>query len=562
MLRQHPLLFFISILFMATLACNAFAGETEPAISVPPPAVTVTDATAATGEETPVANIAPTATLPGDSGGGSSSTAVADGTPNVSILVDLNIRSGPGVVYDRLGFFLEGSTAEVLGQDPTSGWWLVACPSDIAAPQCWVSGGAQYTTGSNVDGVPVAAVPPTPTPVPTATATTEPEADTVVIDNLGGYIVYSDTDGIWRLPLDVSQSPPAAGEPVQLAAVTNVTQLVVSPDGQQVAFVAGDFESNELGMVSVSGNGQTLVSSDDLPNSAGSDFATLIHQVAWLPNSRSLAFNTRIVNLIGPGAAPQADLWLVTTSGSLTEQFELGDGGHTFALSPDGTRVIFGNPESVTRVNLDGSNRETVIEFPFVNTASEYAWVPTAQWLSSGSQAYIAIADDDPWTADAEATLYQIPVSGPAVAIGSVLGNTLFSPLHWTRSGGNLGYIQIVIGSDNVRSVVVADGDGDNPVAVASVNNAQLSFAGWNRAGTYFLYAGQSYLGIGQVGRSPLEILVTGSVVDQMWLNDNAFVTAVGSSGSWEFLTGNVSGSTRVVGETAVNVAQFDLYMP
>jgi len=56
--------------------------------------------------------------------------------------------------------------------------------------------------------------------------------------------------------------------------------------------------------------------------------------------------------------------------------------------------------------------------------------------------------------------------------------------------------------------------------------------------------------------------LVTGSVTSQMWLNDGAFVTAVGSSGSWEFVTGNVSGSTRVVGETAVNTALFDVWVP
>ncbi|MCB8924566.1 MAG: hypothetical protein H6652_02950 [Ardenticatenaceae bacterium] len=561
MLRQHPLLFFISILFMATLACNAFAGETEPAISVPPPAVTVTDATAVPGEPTTVADIAATATLPGNSGG-SSSTAVANGNPYVSMLVDLNIRSGPGVVYERLGFFLKGSTAEVLGQDPTSGWWLVACPSDIPAPQCWVSGGSQYTLGNNVDGVPVAAVPPTPTPLPTATATSEPAADTIVVGDLGSYIVYSDTDGIWRLPLDMTQSPPAAGTPVQLAAVTGVSQLLVSPDGQQIAFVAGDFDSNQLGVVAATGGSQILVTSDDLPDAANADFATLINQIAWMPSGQTVAFNSRIVNQVGPGVAPQPDLWLVTLSGSLTEQFELGDGGHTFALSPDGSRVIFGNPESVTRVNLDGSNRETVIEFPFVNTASEYAWVPTAQWLPSGSQAYVAIADDDPWSDEAEAALYQIPVSGPAVAIGSVLGNTLFSPIEWTRNGSSLGYIQLVIGPANEQSVVVADGDGDNLITVATVSNSPLAFTGWNRAGTYFLYSGQSYVGVGQVGASPLEVLVTGSVTSQMWLNDGAFVTAVGSSGSWEFVTGNVSGSTRVVGETAVNTALFDVWVP
>lgn len=558
MLRQHPLLFLISMLFLSTLACNAFAGETEPDLSVPPPIVSLEDGTAVPGEASPIAGLAPTATLPGGSG---SSTAVAGGNPYVTILVDLNIRSGPGVVYDRLGFYLKDSTAQVLGQDPASGWWLVACPGEISAPQCWVSGGPQYTLGTNVEGVPVAAVPPTPTPAPTATLTTEPDADTAVVDGLNGYIVYNDIDGIWRLPLDTTQSPPVAGELVLLAPVVGVDTLLISPDGQQIAYVAGTFESNRLGVVSVTGSDQTLVESSDLPNSAGEDFGILINQIAWLPDSQTIAFNTRIVNLVGPGAAPQPDLWLVTTNGSLTEQFTLDSGGHTFALSPDGTRVIFGNPESVTRVNMDGSNRETIIEFPFVNTASEYAWVPMAQWLPSGSQAYVAIADDDPWTADAEATLYQIPVSGPAMEIGSVPGNTLFSPLDWTNNGGRLAYLQLIINSDNLRSIAVADGDGDNLIPYVT-SNGQLEFTGWNEAGTHFLYAGSGFVGIGQLEQTPIEALVPGSVGQQMWLTNNTFVTAVGSGGNWDLLTGNVAGGTQIAGETAVDFVQFDVWVP
>ena len=551
MLRQHPLLFLISMLFLATLACNAFAGETEPALSVPPPIVTLEDGTTAVpGEETPIAGIAPTATLP------ISGTTVATGSPSITILVDLNIRSGPGVAYDRLGFFLKDSTAQVLGQDPASGWWLVACPGDIAAPQCWVSGGSQYSLGTNVGSVPVAAVPPTPTPVPTAEPSPEPAADTAVINNLNSYIVYSDIDGIWQLPLDMTQSPPAAGEPVLLAAIANVANLLVSPNGKQIAFVAGTFESNRLGIVSMADGSQILVESTVLPNSAGEDFAVLINQIDWLPNSQTIAFNTRIVNLIGPGAAPQPDLWTVSISGTLTEKFTLNSGGHTFALSPDGTRIIFGNPESVTRVNMDGSNRETVIEFPFVNTASEFAWVPTAQWLPSGSQAYVAIASDDPWAA----SLFQIPVSGPAEVIGSVWGNTIFSPVYWTQTGSNLGHIEVVAGTDNGHSVVLTDRNGNNPVKFGTAN--QLTATGWNQSGTHFLYAGQNYLGLGQLDQPPIEVLVAGGVAAQAWLTDTIFVTAVGGSGSWDLLTGNVSGNTRAVGETAVDFVQFDVWVP
>ncbi|VAW34656.1 hypothetical protein MNBD_CHLOROFLEXI01-429 [hydrothermal vent metagenome] len=557
MLRQHPLLFFISMLFFATLACNAFSGDVEPALSVPPPLVTIEDGTAVPNE-TPIANLAATATLPNGSSG--NETAVANGTPFINILVDLNIRSGPGVVYDRLGFFLKGSTAQVVGQDPASGWWLVTCPGEIAGAQCWVSGGAQYTSGSNTGSVPVAAVPPTPTPEPTATLATKPDAGTAVIVSLESFIVYSDTDGLWLLPLDGTQSPPAAGAAVQIAAVPNIQNLLISPDGQQVAFVAGESDSNRLTVASISGGSQILVESTSLPNSAGDGFAVLIGQIAWLPDSQTIAFNTRATSLEAPGIAPQADLRLVTLGGSLTEPFANGTAGHTFALSPDGTRLIFGNPEGVTRVNMDGSNEEEVINFPFVNTASSYAWVPTAQWLPSGSQAYVAIADDDPWAEDAEATLYQIPVSGPAEAIGSILGNTLFSPPIWTRSGEKLGYVQVIVNGDNVQTVVVADGDSSNLVPAASAN--QLTFAGWNPSDTHFLYAGQNYLGVGQVGQPTVEVLVSGGVGSLAWLNDGAFVTAVGSIGNWTIQTGDLAGNMRDVGETAVDFVQFDLWTP
>jgi hypothetical protein len=69
-------------------------------------------------------------------------------------------------------------------------------------------------------------------------------------------------------------------------------------------------------------------------------------------------------------------------------------------------------------------------------------------------------------------------------------------------------------------------------------------------------------VGIGQLEQAPIEALVSGSVGQQMWLTDSAFVTAVGSTNSWDLLTGNVAGNTRVVGETAVEFVQFDVWVP
>lgn len=117
-----------------TLACNAFAGR--PSSTLPPPPNPM--ATQPIAEPSPLPGLAPTVTLPSDP-----TPAPAQGT--VRILVDLNIRSGPGVRFDRVGFLLKDERAVVVGRDETSGWWLIECPPAADGPECWVSGGSQFT---------------------------------------------------------------------------------------------------------------------------------------------------------------------------------------------------------------------------------------------------------------------------------------------------------------------------------------------------------------------------------------------------------------------------------
>ncbi len=135
--RQRILWFAISLLILSSLACNAFAGAPEPGLTLPPPPVTETDAASLSDGEI---GLAPTATLPG---------AITDvplvdaaGNPLLEALIDVNVRTGPGVIYGRDGFLFAGETAAVLGHDPVSGWWKIACPGRSDGPECWVSGGA------------------------------------------------------------------------------------------------------------------------------------------------------------------------------------------------------------------------------------------------------------------------------------------------------------------------------------------------------------------------------------------------------------------------------------
>lgn len=123
----------ILFLLLSTLACNAFAGRVD---SLPPPPVpTALPAPSALPSQP---GLAPTATLPGEPTPGESQGIVR-------ILVDLNIRSGPGVRYGRVGFLLRDEHAVVIGRDDQSGWWKIQCPPASEAAECWISGGSQFT---------------------------------------------------------------------------------------------------------------------------------------------------------------------------------------------------------------------------------------------------------------------------------------------------------------------------------------------------------------------------------------------------------------------------------
>ena len=81
--------------------------------------------------------------------------------PTVSVSVNTNCRNGPGEPYAILGVLMVGQTAEVVGQNPVSGSWIIKLTS--AGPTCWLSNIYATVTG-NTAGLPVVNPPPTPTP--------------------------------------------------------------------------------------------------------------------------------------------------------------------------------------------------------------------------------------------------------------------------------------------------------------------------------------------------------------------------------------------------------------
>jgi uncharacterized protein YgiM (DUF1202 family) len=147
----------------------------------------------------------------------------APGEPTVTALVSLNVRRGPGTLYAVGGALGAGSSARVIGRSPDGGWWKIDCPPGAGA-ECWVSGGAQFSTAANVDQVPIAAVPPLPThPPATAVAAAPSSTPTATLPPAQATEAYQAT------ATAVATNPAAATQAAQPTATPTATTTAVQP---------------------------------------------------------------------------------------------------------------------------------------------------------------------------------------------------------------------------------------------------------------------------------------------------------------------------------------------
>jgi uncharacterized protein YraI len=153
-----------ALLCLAAITCN-MPSSAAPAATAPPAptqdgvattvaltvnAQTVSDVASATPETAAV--VQPTATAC---------------TPLVSANTDVNIRTGPGIAYDIIGFLPTGGTAPLVGRNDANTWWYIQFAAG-AGGHAWIAG--SVTTASCLPGVvQVVAAPPLPTAAPAPT---------------------------------------------------------------------------------------------------------------------------------------------------------------------------------------------------------------------------------------------------------------------------------------------------------------------------------------------------------------------------------------------------------
>jgi hypothetical protein len=89
----------------------------------------------------------------------------------------LNVRSGPGTNYDRIGQLRQTDIVQVIGVSPAGDWLVIS----FAGGRGWIQGSLAVVNGT-LSSVPIIEAPPSPTPLPaTLTPTPVPIADLVPI---------------------------------------------------------------------------------------------------------------------------------------------------------------------------------------------------------------------------------------------------------------------------------------------------------------------------------------------------------------------------------------------
>ncbi len=190
MKKRIVLFFWLSVLFIITLACTL-----PTAISTPTPVIGI-DATFTSIALTQFALQTPSApqqstALPSATLLPTLASTVAPSVPMVTVSVDTNCRTGPGANFDYLSALLVGEQAEVVGRYTSAnpGYWIIK--KDTVT--CWLWG-KYATVEGDTSGLPEIVPPPSPTPsptpslLPTATFTQtaspvpQPQGDLVLIE--------------------------------------------------------------------------------------------------------------------------------------------------------------------------------------------------------------------------------------------------------------------------------------------------------------------------------------------------------------------------------------------
>jgi Tol biopolymer transport system component len=355
-------------------------------------------------------------------------------------------------------------------------------------------------------------------------------------------VVYTDGSGNLRL-----WSPESGIR--QLTSQGNIQYVVISPDGDRIAFVrAHDYRDYSIWVINTDGsNERQLVTPDDFsamlvaPDALGAAPV----QLEWVPGSRTLAFNT-YPYYEGPGFYPHDDLYLVDTdTGSITPFLEVGRGG-MFAYSPDGSRLAISTFQSISLMNADGSNRsDDVLIYEPVMTYSEFLYYVTPRWSPDGSFLRVIVPPGDPLANPPPPTgVWHIPGDGSASTQIASLNIAFLAVARLSPDLNRIMYVTPVTAANPTLHVANADGSQDAPYA----SNAR-TVDSWSPDGNHFLFTAgeQNQMLLGRIGENPAPLTQFDAIMKIQWISPQYFLFVHPSDAGFELRLGQVNGQSAAI---------------
>jgi hypothetical protein len=344
--------------------------------------------------------------------------------------------------------------------------------------------------------------------------------------------------------------------PVQLTTSADVMESYISSDGSLIAFTRStDYMNYQVDVINYDGTNQstllTATQINSLPRPTGS-ISMEPHKIAWIPGSHRMAMNFQ-VHYEGPGLQIADTLYVLDAdTASFSPLLTVGSSWN-FVISPDASKFLITRPEGIDLYNANGSLiLANVITHPFVNTASEYAWVADPTWASDSSAFATGIPPQEPWVTSPAATMIykvsnagtiQSSFSSPAVFFPS--GTTSFNPSLTKVSFST----RVGAPEDNTWALHISglDGSADSTLATGYISD----LATWAPDGLHYIYSvmtgsnKQAYLG----AEGTSSILLTGitTMMDVRWIDNTRYVISNKDGTTTSLLLGVVGSGFSVI---------------
>ena len=344
--------------------------------------------------------------------------------------------------------------------------------------------------------------------------------------------------------------------PVLLTNTGDVQEVVVSPNGSQVILIrSSDWVSYQVELINSDGTGlRTLLTAADfdlLPRPENSLYSAPAH-IAWIPGSNQIAMTTQSF-FEGPGSQTGEHLFVLDpASGKMNALLSIPEVWRwDFTFSPDGSKMIISKPEGIDLYNRDGSLLyPDLITYPFINTASDYAWIASPTWSDDGTSIITVVPPQEPWAIPmAESSIWYWNEKSSAAEL------TWKAVMRYQATG-------IASTSPNLAKVLYLAPTGTEENLSTSLKLFDLAkrtsttiaagdiytLPSWSTDGSRFYYHDQSTGSfIVNAEGGAIQLPEFSKVNTAIWVDKSRIVGASGSEGGWQLLLGGSGISTQVI---------------